>query len=664
MRRLAYIVFFLLCSVIGSYQAHAQFWDGLPPATLPLSPNDIVAVCQGGTPGHFGTCNVHQAAVSNFGISTSAAAVATNAALKAYSVATILAGTTIERLGFITEGDGGALVYQFSSLACTLNGGAGDNGAQVAPTTGTGCWKADFSQIPANVKQWGALGNGTTDDTAALQAALSYTAGIMRLSGPAGVFRSATGITLPDNTDLEGLTYTQGSIPTGFVIQCDLSVAVCINANGNDNAAITLKRVIQSRASGTIPTSNAVGIQITGADGVILEDLSAQRDSAAYNFVGGNARGTILQANRITSCAVTDSHVIINGWAVARFNQSYFGCNGAYDQPSNNFVKITGGDNTVGPNTIEFANSQFNQGQNVATCGISFASLGAGQGTAIQDFVFIGDHFETDQNLVCSDSTVTDIENFTIQNMWANGGWGGSNHLLALNAATVPNDWRVSGSKFDGWTDVILAPSAIMTAVQFNNNIFFQPVRVTGVGNSTVSFAENRFLGLTVSGAFAAARFTGTSAGGTYTNTSGSIVATNLPMWVSYSPVISGAGGSGTPTYALQYGEWQTDGSTVKTHFTVVYSGAASGYSGNMAVSLPTSVVGGAAANQGECVFSNWGGITLDAGYTDIAGSIAPSAGAAAFVENGSGKNTGIVQGASFNGGITGVAGSCSYRIQ
>jgi hypothetical protein len=43
--------------------AHAQYYDGLPPASV-VNPTDIIAICQGGTAGHPGTCSTAQTTVS------------------------------------------------------------------------------------------------------------------------------------------------------------------------------------------------------------------------------------------------------------------------------------------------------------------------------------------------------------------------------------------------------------------------------------------------------------------------------------------------------------------------------------------------------------------------------------------------------------------------
>jgi hypothetical protein len=130
----------LLLLALVPLSARAQYIDGLPLATQPLPSTDIVTLCQGGTPGKPGTCKTVQAPLASLPSIPSVNGLpeaATNAALQAVPVGTY---TLVYRAGFTTAGDGGTMVYGFSSSPCSLNAGAGDNGSQVAPSVGVGCW--------------------------------------------------------------------------------------------------------------------------------------------------------------------------------------------------------------------------------------------------------------------------------------------------------------------------------------------------------------------------------------------------------------------------------------------------------------------------------------------------------------------------------------------
>ena len=98
------------------------------------------------------------------------------------------------RDGYATAGDGGGAVYTWNAAACSLNSGAGDNGAQV-PALGGGCWLVDFQGAPANVLVWGADRTGASDTTATVQAAVNWvcTRGASQRGGklafPAGIYK-------------------------------------------------------------------------------------------------------------------------------------------------------------------------------------------------------------------------------------------------------------------------------------------------------------------------------------------------------------------------------------------------------------------------------------------------------------------------------------------
>ena len=98
----------------------------------------------------------------------------TNAALKLLASSSIPANSLVYRQGFYAAGDGGGAYYNYSSSACSLNAGAGDNGSQVQALT-SGCWIAVWDKIGLTPYVFGAYGNNTNDDTVAVNAWLAAT---------------------------------------------------------------------------------------------------------------------------------------------------------------------------------------------------------------------------------------------------------------------------------------------------------------------------------------------------------------------------------------------------------------------------------------------------------------------------------------------------------
>lgn len=111
--------------------------------------------------------------------------------------AAVATGWLIHTRGYYTDGDGGEGLYRYDSAsAATAN-----DGTVIDPTNLPGRFLLVGSAGVVNVKQFGAKGDGATDDTTALTNALAYvvTLGGGTLLIPKGTFKITNGITVANN---------------------------------------------------------------------------------------------------------------------------------------------------------------------------------------------------------------------------------------------------------------------------------------------------------------------------------------------------------------------------------------------------------------------------------------------------------------------------------
>jgi len=103
--------------------------------------------------------------------------------------------------GYSEAFDGGEGIFVYDSTSS-----ASDNvGTIVAPDSGSGRWRRLTFGEPHNVKWYGATGNGSTDDTVALQRALDNSLSILV---PAGTYKVTDDLTLRDGHRIVGVGRT------------------------------------------------------------------------------------------------------------------------------------------------------------------------------------------------------------------------------------------------------------------------------------------------------------------------------------------------------------------------------------------------------------------------------------------------------------------------
>lgn len=210
-----------------------------------------------------------------------------------------LSGGTIA--GTLTVGTG-------TQNALTITPGASSSTAATLGVSGTAGLALPPTSLPdrASVLTYGAIGNGTANDTSAIQAAINASAGKAVVVLPAGYTFMVSGLTLPSNTQIEingTLDLIADSSAESSVLTIDANANnVVIEGTGtiNGNKASqtgtgTSAGITTATASGTniwvrgITITNVLNwpINLTGVDGAWLSYVTATNSGNSVEFAVG-----------------------------------------------------------------------------------------------------------------------------------------------------------------------------------------------------------------------------------------------------------------------------------------------------------------------------------------------------------------------------------------
>lgn len=213
---------------------------------------------------------------SGGGTSTNTVA-ASIAALKAISVSSLITGYGVQVMGYYANGDGGGGVFYYNSSSS-----ASDNGGTIIqPTAGSGRWIRSYSDV-INARWFGAKGDGISNDTTKIQAAIDQAATGDALTAPRGVV-----VYVPTgNYNFTVLTLRRGTIIMG---------------DGSDLS------ILQK----TSTTSLGLSFDSTGlTPGGIQDRITIQRLTVAQ--IGAATAGAGISVNSVSSYAqavIEDVHV-------------------------------------------------------------------------------------------------------------------------------------------------------------------------------------------------------------------------------------------------------------------------------------------------------------------------------------------------------------------
>jgi hypothetical protein len=606
--------------------------------------------------------SVPLSSLQTIGVDTSPPAlpsVNTLASLKALSAG---AYPTVRRLGYTAAGDGGDAVYTWSGSSCSISSGAGDNGLQVKPTTGTGCWIASFPASGADVRAWGAVADGVTDAGPAINTALANYHGTLILPATDSGFYINTTVLVthtlvgtsmrPINNMGSGNTYPQQSW-----LLCSRTVNPCVQAN-NSGALSTgaqLENIIIAGASGA-PNSGVVGLQFAGGYQTNTRNVHVVNFDWCVEWGPEGSVGGLGSTNYNLNVGACQTHYfVIDGWPEIRNIGGRAGLNGSGDYgASSDFVYITHTTTTGsggGPNTIMFDDYHFNPGgSGGVACAINFGGW-TGSGGGQNEYRFTNDHFEwhtytgvATQGIFCSDSTVPQISQLFVSNMA--GSTGGLtvpgfslNSLTSLNQVFFENNVLPCSS-------ITLSPTPAsgvsFNSVHFSNNNGCSSASFTanGLGNTFYSNG-NQWGGLTLAGNYSSLNVhdNATSFSNTSTGTQNVIVGPNITVSGTVKGLIGGAFGANGSLSA--FGKSWTSVAEVDQNATT-YAGVVNNTVGASANAVFEAITGTAnsfaywqlADGNGTPVYSlnlgsalsSWTAPSLkETGYLSVTGTSAPT---------------------------------------
>lgn len=476
----------------------------------------------------------------------------------------------------------------------------------------------------ADLEDYGGAADGTTDNAIAFSRALA--AGHKVIRAPAvGVYRFASGITIPDGAALYGGLFLPDGNLLGTVLKFDLSVPTCVTLGGAtaNNRAADISGVSITREAGVIP-AGSVGLLVQNSYGVNIRDLQVIRSAIPVAVRGdGTVYGIAANFDSLYTGVATDTHIEVDSFPEVRISNSRIGMNGAADQACNSFIRVKGGsavNPSNGPNTLVCSNVQFSHGSGAAVgAWVDFKDLLPGNVADVSSWQFDSCFVEVAGTGIRTDASWTNLLRLQISNTTFNR--DASAPFLSLNAATQINNWTIGDTIING--SFTTAPTPQINFLHLDNVQILGAASFTGpTSGSVASLSDCNFqAGLTLAGTWASLQVQGGAmSGGTFVNTAtsaiGGVSIDLYPMNAeqTFTPALQFAGASTGITYSVQAGAWSYKGNKVtgQLRITLTNKGSASGGPSIALTGLPQpSISGFSLGNSGNVAYaSNLSGLS------------------------------------------------------
>lgn len=418
------------------------------------------------------------------------------------------------------------------------------------------------------------------DVSTGIQAA--FNSGHVAIFFPDGYkYKCSSGLTVPNGVIPYSNGFLPSSPPSGTQLVFDLSVATCVTIGSASLDSGGIRGITVTRASGSIP-SGSIGVLINTGYNIILEDILSDRHDIGYKWYANAPNGIAGMMTRCYTSGIQSDHIVVDGWPELRGSQCRFGANGSNNFACNSFIKLL---NSAGggafPNSINFENTQFNQGSNPNAYWIDMEQMSA---TAFY-FLFTDCHVENISiAYIKNTSSAYQIGRFS--------GKGCSFNTVvpffALNPITQINQFELVGN-FVSANTMDLSGTTAMNSLTLTGNTF---VGTTATFNSTGSYNPNASLNsigniwgnssaVTIEGdswksALIADTFSGSTLANNTTCKTVSIISPGGSSIGSWTPVLSFGGGITGITYSTQSGAYQIVGNIVFAQFRIILTNVGS----------------------------------------------------------------------------------------
>ncbi len=460
---------------------------------------------------------------------------------------------------------------------------------------------------------YGAVGDGTTDDSTAIQAALDSGEGLV-ICKPGTTYQVSTGLVIPAGVtfDLQGAT-----------IRGDAGLAAVVTYGTVGTFGTVQFRNGRVTRSGGAPSSTTVGVDIVDGYRHLTQNILSDNHGICWSVrsvtltYGINARFEECSAGRASGVFID-----IDTWPELYWTGGRIGENGTTDYACTAYVRIQGGLNGAGhgPNTINFVNVHFNSGGTPATNGPNYAIAFTDQtaalvGQALELFNFVNCHFEGyEVAAVMSDASWATITGLNLTNVNFNQSTA---VVLAMNAATRFLKCAWVGTKLHG-ASFTYQPTTSDPTQNFDLLGCHIPGPVTistSASGSTMTMIGGTLASLTLSGAWHSFRIdamemTDPGTGFDDSAASGNIDVNFLPEnQTEFTPTLRFGGGSTGMTYGTRGASYQVKGRMVTVAVSIALTNKGSS-TGNATIDLPVTPYAGTAGGGVIAYANNFSALT------------------------------------------------------